>query len=575
MKKDKAEKTSKLHGRSIRWIWKGIRGHRLSILALAAADIAIALCAVYEAIALKDLINNAVAGVSRAFTLSSFLLAGLVAARIVLRILTRWLDERTKADLENAFKGRLFKALLTKDFASVSSVHSGEWMNRLTNDTVQVASNAAEIVPNALATFVKLVASVLLVMYLVKDVSWVVFPCAAVLILITVLLRKKMKALHKRIQESDGRLRVFLSDVLSSLMIVCSFSREEDSAARAEERMEDHKARRMDRIRFSNIVNTGYTFILEAVYVAAVIYCGHGILTGTMNYGTFAAVIALVGKIQGPITSMSSYVPKWYAMQASAERLMEAEEFAEDCSRKKRSREEVLFAYSSGFKSIQLKDISFTYRTQNEEERSVVIDGADLTVGKQEIVAITGPSGCGKSTLLKILMCFYPLDSGSRKLVFSEGEEELDASWRGLFAYVPQGNQLMSGTIKDVLTFGDGSVPEEEINAALDIACASEFINELPQGLSTVLGERGSGLSEGQIQRLAIARALLSRQPVLLLDEATSSLDEATEAELIEKLRTLTDRTVIIVTHRLKVLSICSRELHMDENGITVRCNNE
>ncbi|MBQ9890846.1 MAG: ABC transporter ATP-binding protein [Firmicutes bacterium] len=552
-----------------------MRGHRLGIPVLTVVDIIIALLAVYEAIALRNLINNATAGEEHAFVLSSVFLAGLILARIALHILTRWLNERTKADLENVFKGRLFGMLLTKDYASVAAVHSGEWMNRLTSDTVQVASNAAEIVPNVLATLVKLVASVLLVMYLIKDVAWVIFPCAAVMIIVVVILRRKMKVLHKKIQESDGRLRVFLSDILSSLMIVRSFSREDASMEKAEERMEDHKARRMERIRFSNIATTGYNIILDAVYVIAVVYCGHGILTGNINYGTFAAVISLVGKIQGPISSISSYIPRWYAMQASAERLMEAETFADDCSKKKRSREEVLYAYSSGFKSIQLRDISFTYRTQNEEERSVVIDGADLTVGKQEIVAITGPSGCGKSTLLKILMCFYPLDSGSRKLVFAEGEEELDASWRGLFAYVPQGNQLMSGTIKDVLTFGDSNVPEEEINAALDIACASGFISELPQGLSTVLGERGSGLSEGQIQRLAIARAILSKQPVLLLDEATSSLDEATEAELIEKLRTLTDRTVIIVTHRLKVLSICNRELHMDENGITVRSRDE
>ena len=552
-----------------------MRGHRLGIPVLTVVDIIIALLAVYEAIALRNLINNATAGEEHAFVLSSVFLAGLILARIALHILTRWLNERTKADLENVFKGRLFGMLLTKDYASVAAVHSGEWMNRLTSDTVQVASNAAEIVPNVLATLVKLVASVLLVMYLIKDVAWVIFPCAAVMIIVVVILRRKMKVLHKKIQESDGRLRVFLSDILSSLMIVRSFSREDASMEKAEERMEDHKARRMERIRFSNIATTGYNIILDAVYVIAVVYCGHGILTGNINYGTFAAVISLVGKIQGPISSISSYIPRWYAMQASAERLMEAETFADDCSKKKRSREEVLYAYSSGFKSIQLRDISFTYRTQNEEDRSVVIDGADLTVGKQEIVAITGPSGCGKSTLLKILMCFYPLDSGSRKLVFAEGEEELDASWRGLFAYVPQGNQLMSGTIKDVLTFGDSNVPEEEINAALDIACASGFISELPQGLSTVLGERGSGLSEGQIQRLAIARAILSKQPVLLLDEATSSLDEATEAELIEKLRTLTDRTVIIVTHRLKVLSICNRELHMDENGITVRSRDE
>ncbi|MBQ2042614.1 MAG: ATP-binding cassette domain-containing protein, partial [Firmicutes bacterium] len=146
-----------------------------------------------------------------------------------------------------------------------------------------------------------------------------------------------------------------------------------------------------------------------------------------------------------------------------------------------------------------------------------------------------------------------------------------DPSWRGLFAYVPQGNQLMSGSIRDVLTFGDSGISDEEIKKALDIACASEFVSILPKGLDTELGERGSGLSEGQIQRLAIARAVLSGHPLLLLDEATSSLDEATEEELLEKLRTLTDRTVVIVTHRLKVLSICDTEVHMDENGVSVR----
>ena len=565
-------KTEYRSGASLPWIWENSSGQRLSVLILAIADIAIALCTVYEALALRNIINNAVGGNGKAFASAAWVLVVLVAARIILRILTRWLDERTKAKLENKFKARLFKALLTKDYASVSAVHSGEWMNRITSDTVQVANNAADIIPNALATLVKLVASVLLVMYLVKDVSWIIFPCAAVVILVTVLLRGRMKKLHKRIQEADGKFRVFVSDCLSSLMIIRSFSREEASAERADERMDEHMARRMERIRFSNIANTGYQFILEAVYVAAVIYCGHSILTGTMNYGTFAAVITLVGRIQGPITSMSGYVPKWYAMQASAERLMEAERFAEDCANGKRGREEVLEFYDGRFAGLSLKNASFTYKQTGEQaegqERSVVISGADMDVDKRDVLAITGPSGCGKSTLLKILMSFYPLDSGERLIRTNEGAVPLDSSWRGLFAYVPQGNQLMSGSIRDVLTFGDRGVSDGDIASALDIACASDFIAELPEGLNTLLGERGSGLSEGQIQRLAIARAILSGQPILLLDEATSSLDEVTEAELIQKLRTLTDRTVIIVTHRLKVLSICNKELRMDESGI-------
>ena len=567
--------TSKIAYRSsepLRWIWRNSKEHKAGVIILAAASVGVALCTVIEALSLKSIINSAVSGDGTGFLKAACFLIVLVAIRIIIPVLIRWLGERTRSGLENKLKDRLFRTLMTKDYPSVSAVHSGEWMNRMTSDTVVVAENAVDIVPSALAAFVKLAASVLLVIYLIKDVSWIAFPCAAAVIIVTVMLRGHMKKLHRKIQEADGRFRTFVSDCLSSLMIIRSFSREEASADKADSRMEEHMNRRMDRIRFSNIVNTGYQFILDGVYVATVIYCGHSILTATMNYGTFSAVVKLVSNIQGPITSMSGYVPRWYAMQASAERLMEAERFAEDYTNGKRGREEVLDFYENSFEGLSLRNASFSYG-QNDEaegrERSVVISGLNMDIDKHDVLAVTGPSGCGKSTLLRILMSFYPLDSGKRLIRIRNAEDEactvpLDSSWRGLFAYVPQGNQLMSGSIRDVLTFGDRSVTDSDIASALDVACASSFTDELPEGLDTQLGERGAGLSEGQIQRLAIARAILSGQPVLLLDEATSSLDEATEAELIRKLRTLTDRTVIIVTHRPRILSICNKVLPMD-----------
>ena len=570
-----SDRSIKSSNSAVSWILENSKGQRLSIVVLAIADIAIALCSVYEALALRNIINNAVDRNDKAFAAAAFVMAALVAIRIVLRILTRWLDERTKAKLENKLKGRLFNSLLTKDYASVSAVHSGEWLNRLTNDAVHVAGSAVEIAPNALATLVKLAASVILVMDLVKEVSWIVFPCAAVFILVTVLLRGKMKKLHKRIQEADGRFRSFVSDCMSSMIVIRSFSRERSAFNKAGELMEEHEDRRMERIKFSNIANTGYQLILEAVYLAAVVYCGHSILSGSMNYGTFTAVITLVGRISAPITNMSGYVPKWYSMLASAERLMEAEDYEDDIKGEKKSDAQIQELYADSLKGLRLDNVSFSYikagSAPSDEPRRVVLDGISLDIYKQSITAVTGPSGCGKSTLLKLLMCFYPLSSGERKIVTEEGDMPLSPEWRGLFAYVPQGNQLMSGTIKDVLTFSDPSADPVEIEKALDIACASDFVKELPAGLDTVLGERGSGLSEGQTQRLAVARAVLSGHPFLLLDEATSSLDEETEKAMLQKLRTLTDRTVVIVTHRLNVLSICDTEVHMDEEGVTVK----
>jgi ATP-binding cassette subfamily B protein len=197
---------------------------------------------------------------------------------------------------------------------------------------------------------------------------------------------------------------------------------------------------------------------------------------------------------------------------------------------------------------------------ENDAPRRV-LRNMDLQIQKGEYVAFCGPSGCGKSTVLKLLMCLYPLDGGERCLTAAEGEIPLDAGWRGLFAYVPQGNQLMSGSIREVVTFGDREqmVQEERIFRALKIACADQFVSELPDGLDTQLGERGAGLSEGQMQRVAIARAIFSDRPILLLDEATSALDEQTEAKLLDNLRSMTDKTVVIITHRPAALDITDK----------------
>jgi ATP-binding cassette subfamily B protein len=285
-------------------------------------------------------------------------------------------------------------------------------------------------------------------------------------------------------------------------------------------------------------------------------------MSGTVTYGTLTAIMQLIGQIQGPFYSISGYLPRFYAMTASAERLMEIETFADDGTA--RSADEVYEFYLDGLSALGLRDASFTY--ESDDAAPVVLDGVSVEIRKGEYVAFAGHSGCGKSTVLKLLMCMYPLDRGERYIAGSEGEIALDASWRRLFAYVPQGNALMNGTIREVVSFADPDAAHDEhrLRRALEIACADDFVEDL----DTVLGERGSGLSEGQTQRLAIARAVFADCPVLLLDESTSALDEATERRLLYNLRDLTDKTVVIVTHRRAVLSICDRVLHFTEAGV-------
>lgn len=234
---------------------------------------------------------------------------------------------------------------------------------------------------------------------------------------------------------------------------------------------------------------------------------------------------------------------------------MEAEGFRDDCPEGQRDREEIDAFYAESFTGLRMEELTFAYPQGTEPV--TVLQGFSAQVQKGEIAAIVGPSGQGKSTLLKLLLCLYPANGGRLLLETKAGPQPLTAAWRGLFAYVPQGNRIFSGTVREALTFGD-DVPEDKLFQALDIAVAG-FVRDLPQGLDTPLGERGAGLSEGQLQRLSIARAVLSGHPILLLDEATSALDEETEARLLANLRRMTHRTVLIVTHRARVRDISDR----------------
>ena len=200
----------------------------------------------------------------------------------------------------------------------------------------------------------------------------------------------------------------------------------------------------------------------------------------------------------------------------------------------------------------------------------VALKNISFSIGKGEYVAFTGHSGCGKSTAIKLLMSVYKADEGSCSIVLDDKEEELSSQWHRLFAYVPQGNKLMSGTVRDAVAFADRARSDDDaaVANALKVACAYDFVSELENGIDTVLGERGTGLSEGQTQRISIARAIFADSPILILDEATSSLDSATEQRLLENLRKMTDKTVIIVTHRPAALSFCDRVLEFTENGL-------
>ena len=502
------------------------------------------------------------------FVNTIFMFVGILILQLGLRFAYSYLVEYTRSDFENFCKTKIFSAVMRKDFSTVTSVHSGEWLNRITSDTTILADGLVQLFPYAVGIFTKLLGGIVAIYILDYRIIFLLFPEAVADLILTIFFRISIKKFHKEVQKADGKLRIFLTERLSNQILIRSYVLQDQTVQDAREWMEDHKAARMKRIRFASYCNVGIGGLFNGTYILCAVICGYGILTGTMTFGNMTALLQLANQIRNPFADISGLLPRYYGMLASAERLMEVEEYPNEEIRVI-SEDEMKLFYEKDFQSIGLRDITFAYPEIDSEDNSEAARGEaifqkfSLEINKGDYIAFTGISGKGKSTLFKILLCLYPLNEGEEYIRTNSGEIPLTSKWRSLFSYVPQRNALLFGTIREIITFGNKEKmqDQERIREALRIACADTFVNELEKGIDTVLGENGTGLSEGQLQRIAIARAVFSNHPILLLDESTSALDDETERKVLTNLKGLTDKTVLIITHRQASLKICNKHI--------------
>ena len=542
------------------WLAKQIKRRIPAIGVMTAAQVGNALFGVLFALGSRGVIDSAVAGDPRQFGLACLKQAGIIAGILICLTLLRHLQERLRADLERDWKQRMLHGLLHGEYRAVSNYHSAELLNRLNNDVSKVNDGVLTIVPSAAAMVTKLIAALVVLGELDARFTMLVLVFGAVTILATALMRRQLKSLNKRVAEHDGKVSAFLQETMEKLLMVQAMDVSREVERRSDSLLDDRYAIQRKRKNVSLFANTCISTVFYGVGFLALCWCSSRLLRGEMTFGSLTAVIQLVNQLQAPIVNLSGVFPKYIAMVASAERLMEMDEIQGE---PESSLEDPQDVYSR-MKAIRAEGVSFAY------DREQVLLAADFSLPKGAFAVITGPSGVGKSTLLKLLLGIFEPESGELRALCDNGAVTLDRSTRRLFAYVPQGNLLLSGTLRDNLTIVKPDATEAEIHRAVEVSAMDEYLPLLPNGLDTVIGESGAGLSEGQAQRLAIARAILGGAPILLLDECTSALDEQTEKKVLSRLRELEDRTCIAVTHRPAAIALCDWRLEMDGGKINV-----
>lgn len=540
------------NGRALKWIYCRIRRYIPLTAAVSVISALSALSFVALALITKRVMDIATGDTTGSLFKSGILLFAVIAIQILLSAAQSILNAYSNGKQTIAFRNYLFGVLCRKKYADISAYHSGDILNRFTSDIDTVVTSSVNIIPNVVSIATKIVAGIGTMLFMNPYIAAAVLLCGVTFPAIGRAINKRYKYMHKECQRTEGRTRAFLQECFENIVVIKTFISEAPFIKKLDSYMDDNFRLKIKRTSISVIANISLYALFTAGYYAVLLWGAGGLSGGTLTYGTLMAFLQLISQLRAPLQNVSGILPQYYSALASAERLMELEGAADEPFPAAAERLEKI---KEDFRTLEIKNLFFGYAGES------VLRDFSLCAKRGNITAITGESGSGKSTLFKLILGLYEPQSGS---ITINGEIPLDASLRGLFAYVPQGNMVLSGTVRENITMNNRAVTDEQIERAARAAEIYDYITSLPDGFETHLAERGAGLSEGQVQRISIARALLTNAPILLLDEATSALDEETETRVLANIKSMTDKTVLFITHRNTSLKVCDRIVHVE-----------
>lgn len=480
------------------------------------------------------------------------LMLGIQVISVIASILSTMLGEHFSFGIRK----QIYEKIIHSHWMDVRKYHTGDLMTRLTSDAGNIADGIVGTIPSILQLAIEL----LLVFFTLFSYSRLLAVFALLVAPVAALsswwLGRKLKKLQVKVQESEASYRSFLQESLSNLLIVKAFANEKYAADRLVQLREERFYWVFKKTKMGLVSSTVMSLSFQVGYIAAFTYGVLQISRQVITYGTMSVFLTLVNRVQSPVMGLAQQIPKVVSILASAGRIMELQEMTLE--------EKLPEQMDTGEVGVKVEHLTFGYASD------MVLKDVSLRIAPGEFVAIIGESGIGKTTLVRIMMSFMSDIRGKVTFYNDKGEEErANAGSRSFIAYVPQGNTLFSGTIRENIRMGKLDASEEEMWEALRLSSGEKFVKELPQGLDTMIGERGHGLSEGQAQRIAIARAFIRKAPFLVLDEATSALDEETELSVLKGLQQLRPRpTCLIITHRKSILQYCDREIKLEHQKI-------
>lgn len=530
------------------WLWLRWSGNRLQAILNALIGIADVVLSLAQVWAVKHAIDVASGSEQGSIYLAVGVMAALILCSFAINIAGVWVRNILGVRAQNLMQQQMLERILQSQWHNRSHHHSGDILNRLEFDVSTVVTFLTETLPSTLSVVMMFVGAFFCLFSMDRMLAVVLVAIIPLFLAVSKIYMNQMRRLTRLVRDSDSRVQSAMQETVQHRMVIKTLEACGDMVERLEHTQAQLRKNVVRRTSFSVFSNFILNFGFALGYLIAFLWAAVRMSAGTLTFGGMTAFLQLVNKIQTPARSLTKLAPAFVGVFTAAERLMELEEYPIE-----EQGEPIRLAAPCG---LRINDISYRY----EDGTRDVISHLSFDFRPGSCTAILGETGAGKTTLVRMLLALMSPQQGNITIYNAEEELRLSPLMRCNFVYVPQGNTLMSGTIRDNLRLGKRDATEEEMREALSKSCA-DFVLTLPNGLDTRCGEQGGGLSEGQAQRIAIARALLRNRQIMVFDEATSALDGETECRLLRNILADNKHTVIFITHRPAVLEYCTERL--------------